>query len=97
VELALTTSKHLKTLTETFLSRDQSTWPVEGLQQIHTAGSEAARRAILKTPSGLQLMTHVPGPAARGATQPRFTTLRAEVTESSPGGLRPAEQFLYFN
>ena len=47
VELASTTSKHLKTVSETFLSCDQSTWLVKGLQQIHAVGCEARRSAVI--------------------------------------------------
>jgi hypothetical protein len=50
VELTSTISKHLKTVSETFLSCDQSTWLLKGLQQIHPAGYKAHS---LPTPVGL--------------------------------------------
>jgi hypothetical protein len=98
VKLASTISKHLKTVSETFLSCDQSTWLFKGLQQIHAAGHEAHRRAVNQSSSSLaSLHPDTPRPAARGARQPPFTAVRDELPESSPGGLRPAGPFLCFN
>ncbi|MGZ3357149.1 MAG: hypothetical protein ACXVBO_20135 [Isosphaeraceae bacterium] len=42
MELQSTTSTDLTTVTEAFLSCDQSTWQVKGLQQIHLGSSRQA-------------------------------------------------------
>jgi hypothetical protein len=61
VELASTISKHLKTVSETLLSCDQSTWMVKGLQQIHAAGYEAHRHAFNQGSPSLPAMTPIQG------------------------------------
>jgi hypothetical protein len=94
VKLASTISKHLKTVSETFLSCDQSTWLAKGLQQIHAAGHEAHRRAVNQSSSSLaSLHPDTPRPAARGAAQPPFTTCATNVQNLRRADFGPRNRF----
>ncbi len=81
VKLASTISKHLKTVSATFLSCDQSTWLVTGLQQIHAAGYEARRCAVIHGSSSLPPFYPNPGPSRSG----RYTA--ADHGTARPGSM----------